>query len=79
MFDETLDETLDDALDEVDEVEAEQFFDCPYCWQRISMLIEPNQGTQSYIEDCEVCCNPIQIRYRVLSNGRVDIEADRAQ
>ncbi|NRB59952.1 MAG: CPXCG motif-containing cysteine-rich protein [Winogradskyella sp.] len=39
----------------------EHFFQCPYCWEEISMLVDMSQSSQSYIEDCEVCCNPIQI------------------
>ncbi len=39
----------------------EHFFQCPYCWEDISMLIDTSQRHQSYIEDCEVCCNPIQL------------------
>ena len=39
----------------------EYFFTCPYCWQNISMLLDNSQKMQTYIEDCEVCCNPIQI------------------
>ncbi len=39
----------------------EYFFECPYCWERISMLIDRSQTHQNYIEDCEVCCNPVQI------------------
>jgi transcription elongation factor Elf1 len=39
----------------------EHFFQCPYCWEEISMLIDVSQSTQKYIEDCEICCNPIEI------------------
>jgi transcription elongation factor Elf1 len=39
----------------------EHFFQCPYCWQEISMLLDKSVLSQTYIEDCEVCCNPIQI------------------
>ena len=38
----------------------EQFFQCPYCWQTISVLVDLSVREQSYIEDCENCCNPIQ-------------------
>lgn len=38
----------------------EHFFQCPYCWKEISMLLDPS-ASQTYIEDCEVCCNPIEI------------------
>jgi hypothetical protein len=39
----------------------EHFFQCPYCWEEISMLLDPSES-QTYVEDCEVCCNPIEIR-----------------
>ncbi len=39
----------------------EYFFQCPYCWEQISMLIDTSQSQQTYIEDCETCCNPIQL------------------
>ncbi|MBT5472239.1 MAG: CPXCG motif-containing cysteine-rich protein [Nitrospina sp.] len=39
----------------------EQFFNCPYCGQRISVLLDLSVPAQSYIEDCEVCCRPIEI------------------
>lgn len=38
----------------------EHFFQCPYCWEDISMLLDPSVST-SYVEDCEVCCNPIEV------------------
>jgi len=39
----------------------EHFFQCPHCWEEISMLLDPSAANETYIEDCEVCCNPIQI------------------
>ena len=39
----------------------EHFFQCPYCWEGISMLLDASIRKQIYIEDCEVCCNPIEI------------------
>ncbi len=39
----------------------EHFFQCPYCWETISMLLDSSLTNTSYIEDCEVCCRPIQI------------------
>ncbi|MDO1501362.1 CPXCG motif-containing cysteine-rich protein [Winogradskyella maritima] len=43
----------------------EHFFQCPYCWETISMLIDLSQTQQNYIEDCEICCNPIQINAQI--------------
>jgi hypothetical protein len=25
------------------------------------MLVDTSQSSQNYVEDCEICCNPIQI------------------
>lgn len=38
----------------------EHFFQCPYCWEEISFLLDASVSNQTYIEDCEVCCNPIE-------------------
>ena len=44
--------------------EIEKFFKCPYCFEKISMLLDVSlEDFQTYVEDCEVCCNPIQISY----------------
>ncbi len=40
----------------------EHFFQCPYCWEEISMLLDSSISYQLYVEDCEVCCNPIQLK-----------------
>lgn len=39
----------------------EHFFQCPYCWEEISMLLDTSVKQQTYVEDCEVCCNPIEV------------------
>ncbi len=43
--------------------EIEYSFDCPYCAAEITMLLDPTVPAQRYVEDCEVCCNPIEIDY----------------
>ena len=44
----------------------EQPFECPYCGEEVSVIVDISvDGYQDYIEDCEVCCRPIQIRYSV--------------
>ena len=42
-------------------MELEHFFQCPYCWSEISMILDKSVASQKYIEDCEVCCNPIEV------------------
>ncbi len=45
-------------------------FRCPYCMAEISMMLDPSVSHQEYIEDCEVCCNPIEVAY-TLENGEL--------
>ena len=33
---------------------------CPYCWEPITVLLNPEDVGQEYIEDCQVCCRPIE-------------------
>ncbi|MCJ7466935.1 MAG: CPXCG motif-containing cysteine-rich protein [Maribacter sp.] len=53
----------------------EHFFQCPYCWEEISMLLDPSISKQTYVEDCEVCCNPIEISPEFVDNVLVGFEA----
>jgi transcription elongation factor Elf1 len=43
----------------------EHFFGCPYCGAEISVLLDPTVTTQQYVEDCEVCCNPMDVSYTI--------------
>ncbi|HXG90626.1 MAG TPA: CPXCG motif-containing cysteine-rich protein [Vicinamibacterales bacterium] len=40
---------------------------CPYCGQVVDIYVEPDV-TGSFVQDCEVCCNP----WRVSVAGRGD-------
>lgn len=57
----------------------EHFFACPYCWQHISMLLDFSAGSQNYVEDCEVCCNPISISYECEEGALVTFGAEPLQ
>lgn len=54
----------------------EYFFICPYCWQKISFLVDLSVQNQSYIEDCEVCCNPIEVAIVVDGEEIISFEAN---
>ncbi|MBA6153262.1 CPXCG motif-containing cysteine-rich protein [Gelidibacter maritimus] len=57
----------------------EHFFQCPYCWEAISMLIDYSVPHQSYVEDCEVCCNPIQVTLSISEGELVDFNAENIE
>ncbi|MCH7404583.1 CPXCG motif-containing cysteine-rich protein [Belliella aquatica] len=40
------------------------------------MLLDPSIARQQYIEDCEVCCNPIELRFEVEESELIYFEAD---
>lgn len=46
----------------------EHFFQCPYCWQEVSFLLDTSINSTDYIEDCEVCCSPIEI-HAIMDEG----------
>ena len=56
-------------------METEHFFQCPYCWEEISMILDSSVRHQTYIEDCEVCCHPIQITKTCEDNELIAFEA----
>jgi hypothetical protein len=57
----------------------EYFFVCPYCWQRISILIDGALERFEGIEDCEVCCNPIEFQIRLEEGSVISFDARKVQ
>ncbi len=39
--------------------------DCPYCGEIIEIVVDSSVDEQTYIEDCSVCCRPIQLTVSV--------------
>ncbi|MCF7221408.1 CPXCG motif-containing cysteine-rich protein [Marilutibacter chinensis] len=35
---------------------------CPYCGEPVDLRIDVLPEPQEYIEDCAVCCRPIEVR-----------------
>jgi hypothetical protein len=46
---------------------------CPYCGETIEVLIDCSEQEQSYIEDCQVCCRPIEFRLTIGAMGETDL------
>lgn len=42
---------------------------CPYCGEAFESRVDASAGSCSYIEDCQVCCQPIEMTLRVDDNG----------
>lgn len=50
---------------------------CPYCGEKIDLLIDGSVEEQKYIEDCQVCCQPIALMVRMADDGRPRVHAAR--
>ncbi|MFB4205669.1 hypothetical protein KBTX_01358 [wastewater metagenome] len=53
--------------------------ECPYCGEPVTTLVDWSAGAQTYIEDCQVCCRPIEFRLALTPDGqpeRVDVARD---
>lgn len=46
----------------------EHYFDCPHCWENQLKIIDSSIEIQKFIEDYEVCCNPIEFDLVVKNN-----------
>jgi hypothetical protein len=53
----------------------ENIISCPYCGELITILVDGSVETQQYIEDCQVCCRPIEIHVSVSADGDCQIDA----
>lgn len=43
--------------------------DCPYCGESSRLSVDLTDQSRSFIEDCEVCCQPIQVSILVDATG----------
>lgn len=53
---------------------------CPYCGENFATSVDLSAGSQRYVEDCAVCCRPIDVVVRVDEGGEllgVDARTDR--
>lgn len=42
---------------------------CPYCGEAITLFVDDSVGGQVYVEDCQVCCRPIEIGVSLDEDG----------
>jgi Cysteine-rich CPXCG len=51
---------------------------CPYCGERLETRIDLTADEPSYIEDCQVCCRPIEFAVeREDSGGLLSVKVQR--
>ena len=57
---------------------TEHDIDCPFCAERITLLVDASAGSQTYIEDCQVCCRPIEVSISADGGELIDVRVDDA-
>lgn len=50
---------------------------CPYCGEPFETGVDVSAGSTRYIEDCQVCCRPIEFRVRVDAEDGLEVEVHR--
>lgn len=51
---------------------------CPFCWEVQTVLLDLSVPEQEYIEDCQVCCQPILIHYTSEAGELLSLNTERS-
>lgn len=52
---------------------TESTIHCPYCGEPIDVLLDPGDIDVEYIEDCQVCCKPINFFISEEDSGTLNV------
>lgn len=47
------------------------WLNCPYCGEAFETAVDCSAGNQRYVEDCAVCCRPIDVAVEVGADGEL--------
>lgn len=50
---------------------------CPYCWESYESQVDLSAGSCTYVEDCQVCCQPIELSCAVEEGLLVAVNPER--
>ena len=50
---------------------------CPYCWESFETQVDLSAGSFTYVEDCQVCCQPIELTGEVADGLLVAVTPER--
>jgi transcription elongation factor Elf1 len=60
------------------ELISEERCHCPFCNETITIVVDFSAGSQAYVEDCQVCCQPMEIVLDVGADGQPSLRVERA-
>ena len=66
-----LEPAIGDASSAMDSTDAAEFVavSCPYCGEAFETSADASAGPSKYVEDCQICCQPIEMELRVDESG----------
>ncbi|HEY0231852.1 MAG TPA: CPXCG motif-containing cysteine-rich protein [Dokdonella sp.] len=44
---------------------------CPYCGESFATQADLSAGSQRYVEDCAICCRPIEVSLAIDDEGEL--------
>ncbi|MDH3420409.1 MAG: CPXCG motif-containing cysteine-rich protein [Gammaproteobacteria bacterium] len=50
-----------------------EVIECPYCGEPIDLVIDDSVDHQQYVEDCSVCCRPINVDVSVAEDSEIHV------
>ena len=57
-------------------IESDARYTCPSCGEEIVVPVDASAGEeQEYVEDCPVCCTPVELTVRVEPDGGISVAA----
>ena len=64
---------------DLDTWDTEADVDCPYCGESVTIGLDPGGGTvQTYVEDCQVCCQPWRVHVSYDDHGVAQVWVETA-
>lgn len=60
------------------ELISEERCHCPFCAEPITIVADFSAGSQVYVEDCPVCCQPMEVAVGVVPDGAHSVQVARA-
>ena len=51
--------------------------ECPFCGEAFMIVVDTSQERQTYIEDCAVCCRPIEFSASCEDDELISVVAAR--
>lgn len=67
----------DESSEELATFDSEADVTCPHCGETVTIGLDPGGGEdQTYVEDCQVCCQPWRVHLHYDTDGAATLELE---